>query len=345
VAAEGERLSALIEASRDGVLLVGEDDSIHVMNEPARRLLGLAGVAANWLEKPVALVAQRLRDGDAAAAADLLASVAGAGEQAREGDFESPAGIVRFSAQAVMSQGSALGRLLILRDVTEERRVERLREDLSHTMVHDLRSPLTSILGSLEVLDRSASAPDHELLELAARAARRLLGLVDAILDVSRLEKGAMPLKHTAVDVARLVHDVLELQEPRLRERGVRVTGEIPAELPPVLADPDVIARVLENLVGNAVKFGGRDVRLAASLAEEASAVRISVADDGPGIAADQLSRIFEKFVTGDHKVRGSGIGLAFCKLAVEAHGGVIRVESAPGRGATFSFTLPVATH
>jgi len=330
VAAEGERLSSLIEASRDGVLFSATEGTIHVLNEPAGRLLGLAGPATSWLGRTVEQLAQRLRELGAVASAGVLSVKDG------EGDFESSAGIVRYLAQDVRSQGSTLGRLLVLRDVTAERRAELLREDLSHTMVHDLRSPLTTILGSLEYVSHTSPSV-QEGLALANRAARRLLALVDAILDLTRLEKGAMPLRRTPQDLFQLVSEALALQAPAA---GVQATSEIPAQLPAVLADPELVARVLQNLLGNALKSGARRVTVGAQV--EAGVVRIQVRDDGPGIAPDLLPRLFQKFATGDHR-RGTGLGLAFCRLAVEAHGGSIGVLSTPGQGATFSFSLPLA--
>lgn len=328
LAEESERLQAVIGASRDGILLVG-DGRVRLINPPALRLLGLEGAADEWLGR---------------AADDLgpLTLLAGA-----EGETSLDGHIVRYLAQPLAAGGSE-GRLVVLRDVTEERRVAAMRDDLTHTLVHDLRTPLNSIMGFLELLGQSPSLkdPHQELLEVAGRATQRLVSLVDTILDVSRLEKGAMPLQLEAVALQPVVAEVLELQKPLARPRGIAFRTEIPAELPRALADASVLRRIVENLVANALRHtprGGEILVTARVLQESARGVEVRIRDMGPGIPPEEQLRIFEKWVTGEQRHRGTGLGLAFCRMAVEAQGGRIRVESAPGEGATFAFTLPAA--
>lgn len=351
VAAEGERLRSLIAANRDGVLLVGADGTVQVANQPALRLLELPGSIQDCLASPVAALADRLAASGQSGAARLLASLAApdrTGAPPSDGDFEAGSFVVRWADQPVASAGTPIGRLLVLRDITEERRLERLREDLSHTMVHDLRSPITSIMGFLELLEIGSAERldegERETLDRAWRAARKLLTLVDAILVIVRLERGAMPLRREPVAAAWLVREALDLHGPQARTKSLKLSWEVPAAIQPLWVDPDLLGRVLQNLVGNAVKFVPRngEVRVVVRPdTDEPGAVRITVSDTGPAIPADVQARLFGKFVTGDQRERGSGLGLAFCKLAVEAHGGRIWLESAPDRGVTCGFTLP----
>ena len=245
--------------------------------------------------------------------------------------------------------------------MTEERLLSKMRDDLTHTMVHDLRNPLTGISTALLLLDRKLEAllspAQHRLLEIASRSTERMVELVNAILDVSRLESERMPLNPAPVSLTSLVADTLRMQSPLATAGHLRVAGDVPDDLPLIWADAELIGRVLQNLVGNAIKFTprGGQVRVVArqshgQLGEgesfgstDASYISVSVVDNGPGIPLDLQGKLFQKFVVGEQEKRGSGLGLALCKLAVEAHGGRIWVESEMGQGTTFTFTLPVA--
>ncbi len=227
--------------------------------------------------------------------------------------------------------------------------LERLRDDLTHTLVHDLRNPLTTVSGVLEALQvtaaRSLPAAQLEMLEVARRGADRMAALIDAILDVSRLESGKLPLKRGPTLLAPLVEEMLRMQAPAARDKALRLESAVPPTLAPAFADPVLIGRVLQNLVGNAVKFTPAEgsVRIQAELeACDPPMLRIAVSDSGPGILPEVRDRLFQKFAAaGDGQ--GSGLGLAFCRLVVEAHGGRIWADAAVPRGATFTFTLPVA--
>jgi PAS domain S-box-containing protein len=236
----------------------------------------------------------------------------------------------------------------INRDVTERKRAERLRDDLTHTLVHDLRNPLTPALGFLELLQLSPEAlspAQREMLDISIRGTRQVLDLVGHILDVARLEEGELPVERECVALAPLVQAVLEMQKPTAASKELQLSSSIDSSLPAVWADVSLLRRVLQNLVGNAVKFaprGGR-VQISAGRATVES-VQVSVTDDGPGIPAQTRARLFEKFGTGRTAASGSGLGLAFCRLAIEAHGGRIWAEPDVGSGAILSFTLSIAT-
>ncbi len=243
--------------------------------------------------------------------------------------------------------GRVAGSVLVLRDVTEERQAERLREDLSHALVHDMRGPLTSLLGALDALGHDEAhrleARQQQLLSMGRSAANRLTRLVDSVLEVSRLESGQVPLRPTAVSTEALVAQCLERHALPASHRQVQLAAAVAPGAPAALADPELLPRVLDNLVGNAVKFvpPGGTVRLAAE--RQDAELLLEVSDDGPGLPAEVAGRVFEKFVTGGQKGRGTGLGLAFCRLAVEAHGGRIWAEPRDGGGTVFRFTLPLA--
>jgi signal transduction histidine kinase len=231
----------------------------------------------------------------------------------------------------------------------------KMRDDLTHTMVHDLRNPLTGISTALKLLDRklqdALTPAQHRLLEIADSSAQKMIGLVSAILDVSRLESGRMPINPVPVLLLELVEEVVELESPLATAHDLSIEVDAPVDLPFAWADRALVARVLQNLVGNAIKFtpvGGRVTIRAQECDQEIQGISfsflcVSVEDTGTGIPRELQDNLFQKFVVGEQEASGSGLGLAFCKLAVEAHGGRIWVDSEPGDGATFTFSLPIA--
>jgi PAS domain S-box-containing protein len=346
---ERSRLQALIRASHDGILLLGRDLRFLVVNEAALLLLRLPGHPDDWLGRPLGEALPVLREvapGAADAAEAELLRVQRGDEPPAEGEYPLPPRVVRWLNLPVSAGPTQLGRLLVLRDVTEERAIERMRNDLTHTMVHDLRNPLTAILGTLDLLDESGSLTTQQesMIRVARGGAQMMVNLVNAILDVSQLENGSMPLARERMQLNPIVAETLDLQRPLARDRSLTLCSDVAASHPAVWADPRLVSRILHNLVGNSIKFAaeGGAIRVSAT-SDSPSMLRVAVSDEGPGISPDLKERLFQKFATGDVMGRGTGLGLAFCRLAVEAHGGRIWVESGPGRGSTFAFTLPLA--
>jgi signal transduction histidine kinase len=223
------------------------------------------------------------------------------------------------------------------------------RDELTQMIVHDLRSPLTVVSGYIEALEHAASRKlnptEAKYVAEAHRGADKIRDMITTLLDVNRLEVGEMPLQLEANDVAGIARKAADHFAPVLR--GRQLHGEIPSAPVVVSCDEDVIRRVLENLISNAIKFTKSDGTITVTVHPNESEVTVSVSDDGPGIPAGHHKRIFEKFgqtETGAAKQHSTGIGLAFCRLAVEAHGGKIGIDSEPGKGSTFYFTLPIAT-
>jgi len=225
--------------------------------------------------------------------------------------------------------------------------LERLRDSLVHMVVHDLRSPLLGLSGCLQMLqadlEGKLEAEQAGDLESALTAAQRLSEMVTSLLDVSRLEAGQMPLSKEAVDLRKVISGAIESLGGLTRGRHVLFTSsDTPVT---VVCDPEVIGRIVANLLGNALKFTPASGEVRVSAVPSANEVRINVADTGPGIPPEYRERIFEKFgqVEGqkEGKKHSTGLGLTFCKLAAEAHGGKIGVDSEVGHGSTFWFTLP----
>jgi signal transduction histidine kinase len=264
-----------------------------------------------------------------------------------------PPRIIQWTNLPVAANDLPLGRLIVLRDVTEERMLAQMREDLVHTMVHDLRNPLTGISTALKLLDAKLAGQltpaQHRLMEIADSAAEKMVDLVAGILDVSRLETGQMPIRPAAISLRDLVDETMGLEAPIATTNRLKLRSVVPPDLPPAWGDAGLVRRVLQNLVGNAVKFtppGGQvEVRVTEWRGESAERefLRVSVIDTGAGVPPELGPNLFEKFAVGQQEERGTGLGLAFCRLAVEAHQGRIWAESESGRGAAFHFTLPMA--
>jgi signal transduction histidine kinase len=225
------------------------------------------------------------------------------------------------------------------------RLLEKLRDDLTHMVIHDLRNPLTVISGVLEILEiteaRKFSANTRELVTAAHQSAKDMIIMISSILDVSKMGAGEMTLHRESCDLAALIRAVVAASQPLPGNRTV--TFDAPTSSPTISVDVVLIRRVLQNLLGNALKYtpDGGDVRIVVTPA--CGEVRIAITDAGPGIAPEDHQRIFEKFgqIAGHTNRQGTGLGLTFCKLAVEAHGGRIGVESVVGQGSTFWLVLP----
>lgn len=234
-------------------------------------------------------------------------------------------------------------------DITAQLELEQLRQDLTAMVYHDLRGPLHTVYGSLAMLGRLLANDSQttvlDLLQVGTRSTRQLSRMIESLLDIQRLEAGKAILDSKPTSLHNLLASAAQLIQPLASEANQRLTFELNDDLPFVEVDADMILRVVTNLMENALKYSpsGGSIRLGAHLTDEG--VRISVSDSGPGIPEHMQRQIFDKFsrVKYHNVPKGIGLGLAFCRLAVEAHGGTIWVESTPGEGAAFIFTLPAS--
>ena len=227
------------------------------------------------------------------------------------------------------------------------RDLERLRDDLVHMIVHDMRSPLMVLKGHLELLRQGGvgkfSAEADSDIASALSAADHLKDMANELLDMSRLEEGKLPIMAEPHDLVALALEVTAEIGVLDRERALSVTG---VKAVSVTCDGRLIRRVLQNLVSNAIKHTPAGGAIDIEVSVTGGSARVAISDQGPGIPAEARARIFEKFgaVTSMRagKYHSAGIGLAFCKLAVEAHGGAIEVEARKPRGSVFWFELRV---
>jgi PAS domain S-box-containing protein len=228
----------------------------------------------------------------------------------------------------------------------ELRKLQELRDNLTHMIVHDLRSPLTGVLGYLDLFRRRSKpkldTSELNYLDTAFGAAENLNEMITSLLDTNRLESGEMPLNLGEHDVSDIVQTAIQALAAAMGER--KVTQDLAVDGQIAFCDEDLVRRVVSNLLTNALKFTPAKGSITVRVAPARDSVEVSVSDTGPGIPAEHHAKIFEKFGQITSGTRHStGLGLTFCKLAVEAQGGAIGVESAPGEGSRFWFTLPQA--
>lgn len=351
------RAEVVLANLADGLLVVDDRGRVRQVNPACERLFGRPASELLGQPFPEALSLRCVRPG--CALGELLSATSLSCEAPAIATSASGEEIpLLVSCASLPLEGGRVGTVVLVHDIRPLKEAERLREDLIHMLIHDLKGPLASISSTIQLLrqyppgqlDADAS---RTLLDIAEKNAWRLARLVDTILDVQRLEAGRSVLRIEPVPVAETVDEVMGMARPLAMESGVEMEASLPPDLPPVLADAEMLRRILWNLLDNALKYtpaGGEiEVRarwLRPSAPPGQAWVQFQVSDTGPGIPPEDQARIFDKYAQaqmGTARRRGVGLGLTFCRLAVEAMGGRIWVESARGAGSTFSFVLPVA--
>jgi signal transduction histidine kinase len=231
-------------------------------------------------------------------------------------------------------------------DITDRVALDEMREQLSHMIVHDLRVPLGNITNTLELVlsawrEKDVSVPFEQVLEIGLRSAHRMERLISNILDARRLTTHK-ELTVSTIRVPDMVAEVIEVIQSSIRRRRHTLIRRIQDDLPPMQGDLDLLRRVLLNLLDNAAKYTPDGGVITLSVQADEHNFHFAVSDTGPGIAQEDQVHLFEMFYRARaQQQRGAGIGLAFCKLAVGAHGGKIDMHSEKGKGSTFAFSIP----
>jgi signal transduction histidine kinase len=365
-----DQMASIFESVREGLLLIDPEARIALANSAIKSLCRIEpetlrsapihAFFAQWEQTTIYQFEEweALRNG--------LQAVVQGKQPFASGELNATGGSgrsVEWAALIATNSGvSRGGSLLVLRDITDEKEAERMRNDLTHMIVHDLRSPLSSVIASIELLTRGVpgelSDKQRTVLGIANSSSLQMLEMVNTLLDISRLEDGHMPLTLFNTDLVPLVERSVGRLLQLARERRIDIQINLPPDLLQIRADPELIVRVVQNLLGNAIKFSNRGGTVTIQtcnnsdspppvqldLADQAKAfLCIAVKDEGIGIAPQDQDKIFFKFGQVGERRGGTGLGLTFCKLVVEAHGGQIWLKSAPGEGSTFYFTLPIA--
>ena len=349
--AEKRKSEAIISGLDDGIIVVDADFKVLDINPAAARAVGAASEFARGRHFLEVVKDEKLFR--------LIREAAESGRPPSVKEGEDIITLSRGEAQShfqglispIFSEpGAVLGVVLLLRDITRLKELDRLKSEFVMTASHELRTPLTSIGMSIDLLRESAQQKldqdERKLLDAAHEEIQRLKSLVNDLLTLSKIESGKVEMDFERVSLPALIEKVVAGLKVQTENKSVELSWSVPESFPWVSADAHKIAWVLTNLVANALNFSrpGGYVRLSA---EQLGAMAyISVKDSGAGIPVEDQSRVFDKFVqVGNQKeASGSGLGLAICREIVHAHGGTIWVDSAPGEGSVFTFTLPVVS-
>ena len=345
-------LERVLEALPDPLLVLDRDRRVVRSNASARDLLGGASAGRD--------LAMSLRQPAVLAAADAV--LAGAG--ARDVDFTVPGPVERtFAGRIVALDGAApenAAALAAFHDLTAVREAERMRADFVANVSHELKTPLSTLLGSIETLRgpaREDPAAREKFLPLMHAEATRMTRLVEDLLSLSRIERNERTPPQDRVDIESSIRAAAENLDHEARARGMTVVLELAETLGPVIGDGEELGQAWRNLIDNAIKYGraGTTVTVRAGAADAAPpalgpgvpTIAVAVIDCGEGIAAEHVPRLTERFYR-VHGARGrefggTGLGLAIVKHIVNRHGGALSVESVPGGGSTFTVFLPLA--
>jgi two-component system, NtrC family, sensor histidine kinase KinB len=339
---------AAIDSLPDPVIVFGLQGGILNVNQSAEHVLGLS---LETQGDPMVRVQPDLRDMLERVRTHVLG---GKGAYIPKGYEEAirvdtPEGARFFLPRASPVYGEASGvsaATVILQDVTRLKRFDELKNDLVATVAHEFRTPLTSLRMAIHLCADEVVGPLNEkqadLLHAARQDCERLQNIVDDLLDLSSIQSGRLELQVRSVSVAQLLDTVVGAQEFAAEQKAIHLQTSIAPGVERLELDPDRIALVLSNLLSNAIRHTARDGRVELRVERSEGAARFEVIDPGEGIPPEYQKRVFEKFfqVPG-RKSGGAGLGLSIAREIVEAHGGEIGVESQPGRGSRFWFTLP----
>ena len=336
------RLQAVLNSINDGLLIIDRDGRLEHGNPVAQHQL-------DWGQLPLGQpLRQLLPQPELESQLDLIL----AGQQAQQvtedlyTDSHGEEHLLSKILNPVSDeQGNIIGAVMVLRDVTEQRAFERIRSEFVLRASHELRTPVTGMqmaFGLLrERLQLEQDSREEDLMQTLGGEMRRLLNLLDDLLDFSRYQNGLQSLNLQPCDVAMLLNDAAQRFAHKAEERQISLQVELHETLPQLNLDQAQLERVLDNLLGNALRHShnGGQIRLQAR--SQAQQLFISVEDNGEGIAHSQQRRIFEPFVQVGHRKGGAGLGLALCKEIIQLHGGRIGLSSHPGQGARFYLELP----
>jgi PAS domain S-box-containing protein len=344
---EKRQTEAVVRSMAEGLIVVDDKGEVLLMNPAAEKLLNVE--KKNKIGKPL----------DKDLKQEQLMSMVSPGKSGKEKEIvlksndEDTKKVLRSSSAVIESKdGKTVGMVSVLSDITKQRELEELKSKFVSNVSHELRTPLVAIQKSLSVILSSASGPltepQKKFLTIAERNLDRLSRLIEDVLNFSKVESGKLELKKKPSSIKRLIEDSCDSLENWAKSKFIEFEKDVPNNMPEVNIDPDRITQVLINLIGNAVKFTPQNgkIIIKAGKLPESGKLEVNVTDTGVGISKADLPKIFDRFQQSGERestdISGTGLGLAIAKEIVKLHGGDIWAESEKGKGATFSFTLPL---
>ena len=340
---EKGKAQALIDTITDGVLLVDDRGSLIYANNGALQLLGIPKISSD-----VSVPRSVKNEAFFKTLTEMMAKKEKYLREELEAPLSNETSTVMKSFRIISSQFLLAtlkrpGRVIIIRDITGEKEIEKAKEDFFHMITHDMRAPLSTLQGYTELLMKkipSSPATDKYLTSMLY-SSRRLRGMIDDILNTTKLERGTMTMSLDTVDAETVIARIRDNHEPVAGPKGIKLSIIAPSPKIQFTADPILLERVITNLMGNSLKFTPSGGSITLSAWETTEEVFFAVQDTGPGIPENKRLEIFEKYSQmEEHKSQGFGLGLAMCKMTVELHKGRIWVESEVGKGSKFIFTV-----
>jgi PAS domain S-box-containing protein len=333
--AERSRLEAVFNNIHDSVMIMDKENNVMLVNPAMCRTFGLDEKTV--IGKPVL---------DVVAHPDLRSLLTRTNNndplQYHEVSFAD--GRV---GNAQLTDIHEVGRALTMQDITYLKEMDRMRSEFVHTVSHDLRSPLTSVIGYTELVERAGTLNDiqRDFLARIQSSVQQITGLINDLLDIGSMEAG-FDTRREFIQLEGILRYTLDMLQGQIKSKHLDVKTDIGPSLPALRANPIRLRQVMDNVVGNAIKYSFPDGKIDISIHEEGEQIILKVTDAGPGIPVSDQPRIFDKFYRGSNiaEVEGSGLGLAIVKTIVESHQGRIWVESVEGKGSSFFIVLPVLT-
>jgi len=344
---EQKQTVAILESVAEGLVVVNNKGEVVMMNPAAERLLAVK--QEDRIGKPLL---ETLGD------EQLVSLVQDAKDGNREiiirAKQEQIKRVLRASNAMITDEdGSTIGMVAVLSDVTRQRELEELKSEFVSKVSHDLRTPIVAMRHALSILIDQVTGPlsdeQQKFLEIVQRNLEQLTTLIDDLLDLSKLEAKKITLNLKPSSLTEVVNMVCQSLEAWAQSKSITLSKRLPERLPNVMCDPDQIRRVLTNLIGNAIKFTPKQGRVTIDVKHDVAqhTITLSVADTGVGILAEDIPKLFQKFQQVGERthtdIAGTGLGLAIAKEIVELHHGRIWAESDGKQGASFTFSLPVA--
>ena len=343
---EQARLRGILASVAEGIIAVDAEGRVTLINPQAADLLRLPAIALGGGGDVSQLESLGLSEEIRERFSECLRENRLCSAQL---ELAEPKRFLTLQVAPVQSaQAERWGAVAVLRDVTESRRLEQMRSRFISDASHEIRTPLTAIGGFAAAIADGTADTEEERTRCAAmivREVERLNRLTNDLLDLSRIESGAVKLNLQSVDMAELIREAVASLETQIRGRGVLVELDLPGNLPTVRGDGDRLHQVLLNLLSNAIRFNSPQGKIAVLARSGDGGVRVEVRDTGVGIAPEALPHIWERFHRADpsraREEGGTGLGLAIVRSIIAAHGGAVSVESSLGEGSVFSFTVP----
>jgi len=341
---EGVKLDAVLSSMFEGIMVVDEKGHILLMNPSLRKLFFVDSSPEN--KSPV----EAIRNPQIQDAVDKILKDKRNlfSEEVTVGQPEEKA--LKINAVPIIRNDVLEGAVLVFHDITELRKLERVRQDFVANVSHELRTPISSIKGYSETLLEGALEDKdnvREFISIIYQDSNRLANLIDDLLDLSKIESGKMKMAFAPLDLKPILKRCFGVLEKSIKDKNLSLSINIPDSIPKVIADDKRLAQVFLNLLDNAVKYTGDGGSIKVEVSESGSLVQIDITDTGMGIPEKDISRIFERFYRVDkarsRELGGTGLGLSIVKHIVLSHGGQVWVKSEPGLGSTFSFTIPHA--